>query len=227
MWRAVALTVAIALVPGLLIVLLHPQGEGARFVLRSGDRRICNTVLNPPDGTEIIGVSDYQSTGSLRLIKGISIETIPLYEDNRLALLDPVSGEVLKITAGPEETALLDAVLTTKRVTPINRLTATWPYSERTLLPAARDSFGAIHYRSPDPGSGLALIVGFADGHVPSSDFVVLTNCRSEMAIFTATTEAGTVVPEILDSWSHIHPEDRQAFRRFLAEVEIREGPTE
>jgi hypothetical protein len=227
MWRAVILTIAIALIPGLLILLLNPKGEGAGFVLRGGDQRVCNTVLNPPDGAEIIGVAHYQSTGSPHLIKGLSIETIPLYEDNRLALLDPVSGEVLKITAGPEDTALLDAVLATKRVTPINSLTATWPYSERTLLPAARDSFGVIHYRSPDPGAGLALIVGFADGHVPYSDFMVLTNCRSEMAIFTATTEAGTVVPEILDSWSHIHHEDRQAFTRFLAEVAIEVSPTE
>jgi len=113
-----------------------------------------------------------------------------------------------------------DAVLATISVCPFDRATAPWPYNgDPPVLPPK--TLGKIRYLEPDPASGIQVLSSFScpqvmeGGHGGCSDFLNVHSARSEMWIDAETGEPWSLM---------VAEEDRDAFERYLASIQIQEA---
>jgi hypothetical protein len=131
--------------------------------------------------------------------------------------LDAKTGTIVRRAA---ELPAVDAVLATISVCPFDRATAPWPYNgDPPVLPPK--TLGKIRYLEPDPASGIQVLSSFScpqvmeGGHGGCSDFLNVHSARSEMWIDAETGEPWSLM---------VAEEDRDAFERYLASIQIQEA---
>lgn len=127
-------------------------------------------------------------------------------------VIDAETGKVIVDHIEPEHRPAVDQVLETLIVSALDRSTASWPYSgDPPNVP--RERKGNITFIPPDAASGISIRIQIGDGTGSPSTSLHVTNGRSAFGINTAT---GDVFWET----ARIAPEDKDAFDRFLSEVE-------
>ena len=237
-WRrgVVLAPVAPAVVAGVLLA-PRPWG-GEEAVGETVEYRVCNVVVEHAPGREEnrwqpgglkVTVTSTGDRGWTDLGMRIEIENMPDVEADRVTAwhesgvtIDGETGAILSEvydTSGDE--ALIEPVLATVRVEPVDPATAPWPYTDRVQVPPERFREGNLDYRLPDPGAGLMMGAVFMEPVEPPMpedfSYVVLHNCRSQMWI-------GHWTGNVRKDRTQIHPDDRVAFETFLESIEVLEG---
>ena len=209
------------------VALLAVAGGAAFWVYGRGDDgaeaevqviRWVNVTVEVPEDSGLVVTRDFW--GEKPRTPAIIIS--PLEKVETGVVIDAETGAVLFDKVRPQDRAVIDAVLKTVRVSPLDRSTAPWPYSgEPPNVP--REEVGSITYTPPDPAAGISVTVqigdGIADGRDarPGSGTIAVTNGRSAFGIDAATGE-------VYEETARILPEDKEAFDRFLSSLQ-RAGP--
>jgi hypothetical protein len=134
-----------------------------------------------------------------------------------VVIIDAETGKVIRDDVLASERAAFDAVLATLKVGQLETTSgagAPWPYG--TTLPSTPTRVsGPISYVAPDSASGIVIDYIQYDAFGPdgSGSVLVFYNTRSELAIDAETGELLSDVP--------MHPDDREAFDRLLAQVRV------
>lgn len=161
--------------------------------------------------------------------------------DKSLVVIDAETGQVVYDDVLTAERSDFDAVLATVEVVETDvseEAGAPWPYGS-TLPSTPRERWGPITYIAPDPGAGISvdmLKVDYAEPQPPGSTTAIrVFNGRSQLHVTGAGdlsvtgggqfTLAGFIQaePALLEG---IHPDDREAFQRFVQAVELSPPPT-
>jgi len=129
-------------------------------------------------------------------------------------LIDAFSGQL--VSAGPDDDPVFEkqkeigAALATVSICPIDPSTAPWPYTGPSPN-GPRRTLGKISFLRPDPASGVQWTFEIDD---PGGMFLLLQTARSEVAI---DAETGAVSQET----ARIHADDKVAFDRYIATIQI------
>jgi len=139
--------------------------------------------------------------------------------DKSLVVIDAETGQVIHDDVLADERAAFDAVLGTVEVVqaqlaggPAAGPDAPWPYGT-TLPTTPRRMEGQISYLEPDPASGIAAGPMYRYGSDGPSVVVRFYNTRSVRLV---DAETGELFEDLA-----MHPDDRDAFDRLLAEVRV------
>lgn len=183
---------------------VNDSAEAGVEVVRWG-----NITVAVPEGSGVVAVGDYALTGDRQPV-------LVLKKGDSFVDLDAETGAVVQENVSSADRAVIETVLATLKVAEQDVATAPWPYSDRP--PAVpRERYGNITYVPPDPASGFKVSQGIGDTFTSrgSIQFIRIANARSSMIIDAGT---GLVDESGLD---HVAAEDKEAFQRFLSEVEF------
>jgi hypothetical protein len=164
--------------------------------------------------------------------------------DKSVVVIDAETGEVLDDRVLPAERAAFDAIVGTVEVveTAVNEEPgAPWPYGS-TLPNTPRERFGPITYVPLDPGAGISVHSLIGDSFEPqppgATSSLRVFNGRSQIHVDGAgrvfITEGDEFIELTLAEFTQadpsllegIHPDDRQAFQRFVDVIELVPMPT-
>lgn len=139
-----------------------------------------------------------------------------LWKDGSFVELDAATGVVVQESISSADRAVIETVLATLKVSEQDVATAPWPYSDKPPV-VPRERIGNITYVPPDPASGFKVRQGIGDTFTSrgSIQFIRIANAQSSMIIDAGT---GLVDASGLD---HVAAEDKEAFQRFLSEIEL------
>ena len=203
-WRrgVVLAPLAVAVAAGVLLTTQPWSGEEA--VGETVEYRVCNVVVEHAPGREEnrwqpgglkVTVTITGDRGWTDLGMRIEIENMPDVEADRVTAwhesgvtIDGETGAILSEvydTSGDE--ALIEPVLATVRVEPIDPATAPWPYTDRVQVPPERFREGNLDYRLPDPGAGLVSSAYLAGAVLGALFFGWLTDRIGQFRDFVAT----------------------------------------
>ncbi|MCJ7511181.1 MAG: hypothetical protein MUP14_09905 [Dehalococcoidia bacterium] len=134
-----------------------------------------------------------------------------------MVVIDAETGKVISDDVLASERAAFDAVLATVNVGQPQTAagaSAPWPYGA-TLPSTPRIQLGSISYLAPDPASGIAISIIQSSSFRPgtSSTALVFYNTRSQRWV---DAETGELIRD-----DAMHPDDREAFDRLLAQVKV------
>ncbi|MCJ7511182.1 MAG: hypothetical protein MUP14_09910 [Dehalococcoidia bacterium] len=132
--------------------------------------------------------------------------------------IDAETGKVVRDDVLASDRAAFDAILATLTVGQAQTAagaSAPWPYGA-TLPSTPRRQLGPITFVEPDPAAGIAISIVEYDGLEPntSGSSVEFYNTRSALWIDAKTGE-------LESDLSAIHPDDREAFDRLFAQIEV------
>ncbi len=186
----------------LAVSLLDNGAEAGVEVVRWG-----NLTVHVSEDTGVIAAPDYALTGDQQPV-------LVLWKDGSFVELDAATGAVVQESVSSADRAGIETVLATLKVSEQDVATAPWPYSDKPPV-VPRERLGNITYIPPDPASGIVVRSGIADSFTQGSIlFIHISNGRSSMNVSAKT---GLVGASGLD---HVAVEDKEAFGRFLAEIE-------
>ena len=135
--------------------------------------------------------------------------------DRSLVIIDAETGEVVHDDVLAAERGAFDAVLATVDVAEAEvaaEAAAPWPYG--TALPSTpRRMEGRISYLEPDPASGI--VAGPIYRYSQDGPSVVLRFYNTRSVRFV-DAETGEFIEDLA-----MHPDDREAFDRLLAEIRV------
>jgi hypothetical protein len=188
------------------------EGEGG-----TGQLRWLNVVVDlPPEGSP---VRVEALPGAPHPVVVIFVEREPraAAQPSQQVNIDAQTGEVLLDTltaglTGDSHAREVESVLDSVRV--VTDPPDVWPYVDEPA-PAALARSGTISFVSPDPSSGIVIAQVQATCLVGEDcpDLLVVHNGRSQMGIRVDTGE--------VYAWDHVLPQDREAFERYAASVEV------
>lgn len=134
--------------------------------------------------------------------------------------LDPETGERIVGFGNASERAGLEAIAASVRV--LDPSEKGWPYRQDGPVIRSRASNAEgvpIHWREPDPMSGLGVGRMLADSGPDGGGggtSITLTSCQSRRTLLLRYDGTPARITE-----DNVAPEDREAFDRFFAEVEV------
>ncbi len=132
-------------------------------------------------------------------------------------VIDAATGAIIRQDPKGDFAEQIDAIVRTTAVCPFDPVAAPWPYNGEPP-DAPRNSYGNLTYLEPDPVTGVQVQVGIAGGQgsggAHSVAFLEVKSARSAAYVDAATGE--------LMSRSRIASEDDEAFKSFLAEIQVR-----
>jgi hypothetical protein len=168
-----------------------------------------NVTVQVSEETGVVAAGDYALTGARQPV-------LVLKRGDSFVDVDAETGQVVQEQVAEGDRAAMQEVLATLEVSEQDIATAPWPYSDMPpVMP--RERLGNITYVPPDPASGFKVSEGIGDTFTSrgSIQFIRIANARSSMIIDAGT---GLVDASGLD---HVAAEDKEAFQRFLSEVEL------
>ncbi len=189
--------------------------------------RLCNVAIPmPPDEFLVFALEEGKGSGG----DGRLVLIVRTREERRVddpasdyvryrasqVAIDARTGEVISrsyATASDEMT--LEGLVARRQVQPFGAGGVFWPYGDRFQLVPERETWGVIGYRPPDPGAGLALWE-VTDSY---GGALLVKNCRSE--VWVVGEVSGAMRVELSVPLRNVHPQDENAFRRFLEEVSL------
>jgi hypothetical protein len=127
-------------------------------------------------------------------------------------LLDASTGEKAQENVLPEDRSLMDAVLATVAITPLDEATAAWPYDEVVPDELERQSTDGFSYLIPPPSTGLQFYLAIGD---PGGPFIGLRNGRSQIIV-----SRDPATDKLAIDSTHVAPEDEPVMRRWAVTVQ-------
>jgi hypothetical protein len=184
-----------------------PAGEGQVW-------RWVNVTVFIPEGSDV-GVGQASVGPDLKPPNGgwaLEIWRVDEEDEDVFSnvFIDADNGAILSENIRDEDRSIMEAVLKTITVAPLDRATAPWPYGGELSAGSPREQTGAFTFIRPDPATGLYVFGGIGD---PGGKFVGLRNGRS-VAFITLDPETKALKTDT----SGVMPEDLAAFERWLGE---------
>jgi len=127
------------------------------------------------------------------------------------AFIDADTAAILVENITLEDRILMDSVLETRRVSPLDRSTAPWPYNGEPGPTAVRLQSSRISFIHPALETGLHVYQGAGD---PGGPFINMKNERSSVFVQIDTSRGITSVDT-----TGVAAEDAAAFERWLASL--------
>jgi hypothetical protein len=172
--------------------------------------RWANVTVTIPDGS---GISVSPGTAALAGLPGTLILTKINPDDPErysFVSIDAITGDMVERSVLAEDEALIDSVLATVSLGPLDPETAGWPYQQEPAPDMPRLSEASVSYVHPSPDSGMYVGFGLGD---PGGPFLDIRNERS--AAFVRIGSDGSLEFDT----TMVIEEDLPVFERWLAEV--------
>jgi hypothetical protein len=128
--------------------------------------------------------------------------------------IDPRNGVIVKEQILEEHRESFDKILDRMIVREVDVESAPWPSDAHGGTSSTRVGIGTIKYRPPEPGTGLVVSDGSDGGPLH------LFNGRSQIQVTSDMWRHDDLVGAV--DWEKVDDRDRDAFERFLGEVEVR-----
>lgn len=129
------------------------------------------------------------------------------------ALIDAETGAIILSEILDEDRAIMEAILATIKVSPLDPATAPWPYDGLSPSADQRDFAAGFSFLSPAPETGWHPYSGIGD---PCCEFIGMTNGRS-----TVVVSLHPRTGELVVDFPWISEEDRPAIERWLESVQV------